>query len=194
MRTLSVTDTNTMLLTLDEVIAGHSAVSFAYAKSQRIELLGQVRLGSDPLVDKAVLRFLGEATAQLVEVDWTLRDAPPWPARTLVHLIPPSDCENRDFLRWWKENHRFGLCTYRCGPDFVRILDIRPGGQRLRAVADGRWAQHFAGLVEDTDPPRGDCAQLFTDLEAAGLALRLGDRHHVLPFRLRRWPVPHPDQ
>jgi hypothetical protein len=205
MRTSTIGETpqtlwpDTLSLTLEELVTDPGAadrpVSLAYEKAQRIRLDGPVRLGVDPVLDRIVLRFLGEATSQLVELEWTLLNVLPWPARTVVHLVPPRHCPEPELLRWWRENHRFGLCTYRRGPDFVRILDIRPGGQRLRAVAEGAWAQRFAELAAvDAAPATGGTARLLDDLVDSGLALRLGNRPHLLPFWLRRWPVPHPDQ
>jgi hypothetical protein len=172
-------------------------VAEAESGSRSLTLPGLIRLGTDPDLDVVALRLLAEATAADVDLRWRLGGEPPWPLRTVVHLRPPigaADAAGRRFAARWGELFRFGLCTYRRGPGFVALRDIRPGGIRLRTVADGRWAAAFETLLSSPACPAGDAAssQLLDELLAAGLALRLGaDRHAVLPFRLRRWPIPY---
>jgi hypothetical protein len=58
-------------------------------------------------------------------------------------------------------------------------------------VVDGSWAERFEALASATaDVTAAPLRQLLDELIDAGLAIRLGDRYHVLPFRPRRWPVP----
>jgi Family of unknown function (DUF5825) len=183
----------------DELMAdpSHAVRLVAEAGARSLTLLGPVRLGTDPDLDVVVLRLLAEATAGQVDLRWELGGEPPWPLRTVVHLRPPTGAANaagRRFATRWGELFRFGLCTYRRGPDFIAVRDVRPDGERLRTVADGRWATAFETLLSTPTCPAGEAAsrQLLDELFTAGLALRLGaGRHALLPFRLRRWPIPY---
>jgi hypothetical protein len=62
--------------------------------------------------------------------------------------------------------------------------------------APGNWV--FTGVLNG--PEFGNLAIESTvdvrsgQLIDAGPAVRLGDRHHLLPARLNRWPTPHPDR
>jgi hypothetical protein len=193
--------TGAVTVNTDELLAdpGYAArvVAEAESGSRSLTLLGPVRLGADPALDAVALRLLAEATAGHVDLRWRLGGEPPWTLRTVVHLRPPTgaaDAAGRRFAVRWGELFRFGLCTYRRGPGFVALRDVRPDGRRVRTVADGRWAAAFETLLSTPVCPTGDAAsrQLLDELLTAGLALRLGaGRHAVLPFRLRRWPIPY---
>ncbi len=189
----------TVTLSTGELLAdparGVRAIAAADTRAQRPRLLGPIRLGADPGSDLAVLGLLTEATARLVPLEWELAGQPPWPLRTLVHLQPPSegaDPASRQFAATWRESFRFGLCSYRRGPGFAVIRDHRPAGQRLRIRVRDPWTDVFDRLVSDTTAPADEAGtQLLDELTETGLVLRLGPRHHMLPFRLRRWPVPY---
>jgi hypothetical protein len=185
----------TLTLGPDELASRHGHVGLAIARSQRLKVSVPLRLGTDPSRDLAALRFLTEAAVQMADLTWTLSGAPPWPVRTLVHLPPPGDGADPIAQRYaaqWRREHRYGLCTYRVGPGFVRIRDVRPGGPHLRVVVDGPWADVFGFLVtEDAEVIDGPGRQLQDELVAAGLALAVGTVTHVLPCRLRRWPIPY---
>jgi uncharacterized protein DUF5825 len=176
--------------------AGPNLVAVADALPQPLCLAGP--LGFDTLDTQGAhtaLRFLTEATARLVRLDWTLAGEPPWPVRMLVHLVPPSrgtDPASRRYAQQWRQDHDFGLCTYRRGPDFVRMRDVRPGGPPRRILITGPWADTFDALTTGDSDERTE--QLVDELVGAELALRLGDSVQVLPTRLRRWPTPHPDR
>jgi hypothetical protein len=174
--------------------SGPEAVARAERASQRLRLAAPLSLGRDPAADVAALRLLTEAIARQVPVDWALGDEPPWPVRTLVHLPPPRGATGpaaRRYADQWRDLHQFGLCTYRRGPGFVRVRDLRPGGPNRRVVVDAPWAGRFEALAAATaDAAVPAFGQLLGELTDAGLAIRLGDQYQVLPFRPRRWPVP----
>jgi hypothetical protein len=65
------------------------------------------------------------------------------------------------------------------GDGVLKIRDPEPGRFDLQALA--------SGTAEVASIP---FRQLLDELIDAGLAIRLGGRYHVLPFRPRRWPVP----
>lgn len=171
------------------------AVARADTVAQRLRPTAPLRFGIDLATDAAALRLLTESISRQVTVEWELAGALPWPIRTVVHLPPPSgaaDAIARTYADQWRELHRFGLCMYRRGPGFVRIRDLRPGGRHQRVVADGPWAATFESLAAGTaDATTGPAQRLLGELVDAGLAIRLGDGYHVLPFRPRRWPVPY---
>lgn len=174
---------------------GDRELAAAAAGRQRLTLMAPVRLGVDPIGDAAVLTFLSVAATWMVPVDWTLTGTPPWPTRSLVHLPPPARAADPAAERYrsqWHGRHRFGLCTYRRGPGFARILDVRPDGPHQRLLIDDPWTVAFDALLADSaSPAGGPAAGLLDELVEAGLALRLGeDRHHLLPVRRRRAPVP----
>lgn len=160
----------------------------------RLGVAGPVRFGADPATDGSVLRFLAAATAGFVDVGWELAGEPPYTPRDLVHLCPPrrfADAAAERFGQHWRANHRFGLCSYRQGPGFRTVRDVRPDGGHLRAVVDEPWADAFDSLVADPVTPAA-AAPLLDELVHAGLALRLGAQHHVvLPYRLIRRPIPY---
>jgi hypothetical protein len=137
--------------------------------------------------DGRMLTLLATASAHLVDVDWELSSPPPWPVRTLVHLPPPRS--GIGYADQWRASYRFGLCTYRRGPGFVQIRDVRPDGEHLRVRIDGEWAEAFETLTTGMSTS-AKCDRLLTDLTDTGLAVRLTDGHHMLPTRLRRWPIP----
>jgi len=179
----------TLTLTPDDL--GRTAIETSVARAQRLELSAPLRFGEDPYRDLAALRFLSEAAGQLAGVGWTLAGEPPWPVRTLVHLPPPdggADPIAGEYAAQWRRDHRYGLCTYRLGPGFVRIRDVRPGGPHLRVVIDGPWADAFGAAVADAE---GRARQLLDELVEADLAVTVGASTHVLPVRLRRWPIPY---
>jgi hypothetical protein len=182
----------------DDLHSGRAAVEAAVARSQRLDLSAPLPLGTDPSRDLAALRFLTEVAVQMAGLGWTLAGEPPWPVRTLVHLPPPSDGADpiaREYAAHWRRDHQSGLCTYRRGPGFVRIRDVRPGGPHLRVVVDGPWADVFDSVVdlpaEGAQVTEGPRRQLLDELVAAGLAMAVGAVTYVLPIRLRRWPIPY---
>jgi hypothetical protein len=177
-----------------EAPLGEREIAAAAASRQSLVLMAPVRLGVDAPTDASVLTFLSEAASWMVPVDWTLVGVPPWPLRTTVHLPPPvrgADPEAERHISAWRERHRFGLCTYRRGPGFARLLDIRPDGPHQRVLIDGAWTAAFdALLAAPRSPVEDSAARLLDELTEAGLALRLDDHHHVLPIRRRRAPIP----
>lgn len=180
---------------LADPAAGPETVALADGMTQRLCLAGSLDLAGDPRDVLAALRFLTEATARLVPLEWTLAGEPLWPVRTLVHLAPPSggsDPAARRYAKLWQRDHDFGLCTFRRGPGFVRMRDVRPGGPPRRIMITEPWIGTFDALLSGGSDDRTD--QLVDELVGNGLALRLGGSVHVLPTRLRRWPTPHPDR
>lgn len=183
---------------LDDLVtdaaAANRVISAARAGRQRVRLVEPVRPGAGSGRDLAVLRLLTAALADLVDVEWELAEEPPWPARAVVHLPPPATASGaaRAYARQWRAGHAQGLCSYRCGPGFVRIRDTRPGGPQQNVLITDDWAEGFRALA--THPWQWHDARaerLLASLGDADLALRLDGGTHVLPARLTRWPIPY---
>ena len=189
---------DTVTVTLDDLCAdpatGLAALSAAERTRRGVALAGVARFGAGPAADVALLRFLSAATSRLTDLHWTLGGAPPWPVRALVHLVPPrhdAGAAAAEFAGQWREGHRFGLCAYRRGPGFARVRDVRPGGPHRDILVGEPWAALFDGLAADAATPADDRSrQLLEELASAGLAVRLGEFHHLLPFHRRRAPIP----
>lgn len=169
------------VVTVDEL----PDIAAVVAYGQRLVLAEPFRFGGDD--DRRMFTLLATASAHLIDVEWELSSPPPWPVRTLVHLPPPRS--GIGYADHWRASHRFGLCTYRRGPGFVQIRDVRPDGDPVRVRIDGDWAEAFHMLTTGM-PASGQAGRLLADLTDAGLAISLTGGHHVLPTRLRRWPVP----
>ncbi|MFB9838959.1 DUF5825 family protein [Actinoallomurus acaciae] len=188
----------TVSLTLDDLMAdpgaGASAIAEAGRTRRRVVLADVARFGVRPATDIALLRLLSEATGRLTDLDWTLGGVPPWPVRTVVHLLPPAGDTGGDaaeFAGRWREGHRFGLCVYRRGPGFRRVRDVRPGGPHHDVLIEEPWVAVFDGLAAGAITPDDHRSRrLIKELGDAGLVLRLGELHHLLPFRRRKAPTP----
>jgi hypothetical protein len=179
-------------LTVTDLDTALDLVPQAVAAGQSLTLPAPVRFGADGRRDAAVLRFLGEAAAHLVPVEW-IQDGPlPWPLRLVIHLPPPAASPD-SVITAWRAGYRSGLCTYRIGPGFVSVIDLRPNGPKASITVPEDWVDTFNDLATSLDAPDSGPSRLLLDrLVGAGLALRLGDRHSVLlPYRPRRWPVVH---
>ncbi|MEU4343136.1 DUF5825 family protein [Nocardia sp. NPDC023852] len=162
---------------------------------------GQVVTIADPVRfgggadDFAVLRLLGAAMEAGVRMDWTLGSAVPSELDDVVHLPPPARAESRtaeQTLARWLERHQVGLCSYRYGPDFVAIRDIRRAEASFRATLDEPHATRFRALAAATrvDELTGDELMLLADLRNNDLAFVDGAHFLLSPYRVRTFPIP----
>jgi len=163
--------------------------------------LGQVVTIADPVRfgggadDFAVLRLLGAAMEAGVRMDWTLGSATPLRLDDVVHLPPPARAEGRvakATLVRWRERHQVGLCSYRYGPDFVAIRDIRRAEASFRATLDEPHTTRFRALAAAArvDELTGDDLMLLSDLRDNGLAFIDGAHFLLSPYRVRTFPIP----
>lgn len=122
---------------------------------------------------------------------WRAETIPPAAAPLLWHLPPPSGVGQE--LRDWRARFRAGLCYYRRGPGFVQVKDVREPDDAAGIVLDqpavlGVFSRCLRPTsLADLDPAEGDAAEA---LLAERLLLRIADEVLVLPYRMRRWPVP----
>ena len=138
----------------------------------------------------AFIRFLREALSCLLTVDWSLAAAGPIDVAAVCHLPPPTAGPQAG---QWRGEYGFGHCFYRVGPGFIHVVDVRDADDAARFLLDDPATVEafgqLAGAVMLSDlPPLA--AELADQLDQARLLLRLGDWATLLPYRLRRWPMP----
>jgi hypothetical protein len=154
-----------------------------------------VGLGEDAEFDVRFLCLLREAMSVMLRVDWTARSPGTMDPSLVCHLPPPrtGPATGEDGLRDWRDRYRFGLCYYRIGPGFVVIKDTRnqEAGVRFR-LDDPPAVAAFAELEQAVHLPSAgaETRELFELLAGERLAVRNDAWATVLPFRMRRWPVP----
>ncbi|HEX5405532.1 MAG TPA: DUF5825 family protein [Pseudonocardiaceae bacterium] len=172
------------------------AIRAAEDGCERLVVTGPVVTGQDIDADLGLLRFLREATSKTLRVAWQLAGRPLVAERDLVHLVPPTagvDSAAAECVTAWRGGYRYGSYHYRWGPDFVTVKDIRPGGPPVHLTIDGDSAQQFRELTDVADladlSPAATTA--LADAVEFGLAVRGERTFLVLPWRMRRWPVPY---
>jgi hypothetical protein len=182
-------------LTLAELTASAPAETAA-AGYERVVIEEPVRVGEDIDEDLRLLRFLREATTQTLRLEWTLTGRPLVEPRNLTHLVPPVrgvGSAAAECVAAWRAAYRYGSYHYRKGPGFVTVKDIRPDGETVRLTIEGDSAEQFSTLAEASTLAELDPAAIdaLGDAVDYGLALRGTETLLLLPFRMRRWPVPH---
>jgi len=168
----------------------------AAAGYERVVVDAPVPVGRDLDEDLRLLRFLREATRRTLRVEWTMGGRPLVEQRDLIHLVPPVDGDGPDAAACaaqWRADYRYGLYYYRNGPDFVTVKDVRPGGETVFLTIDGDSAAQFRAIAEATTADQLDAEGLSALADAVdyGLALRGERAVLMLPYRMRRWPVPY---
>jgi hypothetical protein len=178
------------------LLAGLEPWDLAQAGRERLVLTEPVRLGTDDECDVRFVRLLRESLSATVRVEWTAESIGSFPAALVSHLPPPSAgvaLRGENGIQW-RDGYRFGRCYYRIGPEFVLIKDMRQGDDRgARYRLDGAEVMGaFPGLEQALYLPAAPAPvrELFELLTGEELVLRRGDWGTVLPFRMRRWPVP----
>src|SRR5580658_2370386 len=180
-----------LAIPVEEGRASLDALS-AIAPGAEVTLSEPLRFGSSAGDDIMHLVFLREATSQAVRLTWRLAGIPAVAFRSLVHLQPPADgdaTKSAAYAKSWREQYQYGLYYYRCGPDFIQVKDIRPGGPAARMTIEdgGRFQELVASTsVNQLSEPGVDALNTAID---ADLAIACGDRFAVLPYRMRHWPV-----
>jgi len=191
MSTLTGTDPRTHRLDgplTTTVLAELDLVGLAAAGHEWLVLPQPVPLGEDDEYDVRFVRLLREAISAGLRVDWTA-EAVPFDEADVQHLPPPRQGP----APRWREGFRYGQCYYRRGPGFVLLKDTRDlaTGARFRLdeppVVAAFW--ELTGAVHVPDASDG-ALELAGLLEPERMVLRRGDWLTLLPFRIRRWPVP----
>jgi hypothetical protein len=170
---------------------GTDPVTLSAQGRESLVVAEPVVLGVDDEFDVRFLRLLREAMSMTMTVDWSGDLAVPFDPRMVRHLPPPRQ-RNGDGADPWRAEFRFGLCFYQVGPGFVLLKDTRDGSGARYRIDDERAvsAWHELGSVRflpDASPEVGELCELLSEEE---LVMRRGQWVTLLPFRMRRWPVP----
>lgn len=174
-----------------------TTVADAVRLGQRITIIDPVRFHGKA-ANFAVLRLLGAAMEVGLRTDWTLDSVSSFDLDDLdnfAHWPPPTRALTRmaqHVLEQWQERHRPGLCSYRYGPDFVAIKDVRRSNASFRATLDEPYVARFRALTAATrvDELSSDESALLAELRAHGLALIDGTHFLLSPYRIRTFPIP----
>jgi hypothetical protein len=163
--------------------------------TRAIHLHDEVQLSAEAdAATVAVVRLLREAASVGVPVHWHGGVGDGVDPAALAHLAPPApSADEATGVTAWRERYRPGLCYYRLGPGFVFVKDVRAEGPgaRFRLGLDDP-VETMRGLeraveIADADPA---LVAALDSLDAEGLILRIGGWATLLPYRMRRWPVP----
>jgi hypothetical protein len=163
---------------------------------QRVVIEEPVPAGENIDEDVRLLRFLREATSHTLRLDWTLAGTPLVEPRNLTHLVPPTRGVGpaaAECVAAWRDAYRYGNFYYRRGPGFVTVKDVRPDGETVHLTIEDESAEQFAVLADAIAVAELDAAGIdaLGDAVEYGLAVRGVETLLLLPFRMRRWPVPY---
>jgi hypothetical protein len=124
-------------------------------------------------------------------LNWRAEAIPQTVVPLLWHIPPPENAAP-DFAEW-RSVFRPGLCYYRRGPRFVQVKDVRdPEEAGSFTIDEPHVLRAFLRCLRptaltDLDALERDAAEALLDER---LLLRAADQVVVLPYRMRRWPVP----
>ena len=166
----------------------------ARAGVRDLELTDPVDVLLDGPESSHALHLIRDATGHGLRIDWVLGAAPEDTGH-LHHLFPPSSWvheESAAAVREWRQSYNFGQCFFRIGPSFVTVKDVRPHVEGARMVIEEPDAATFVALAEHgaAMSADGEHAAAVADLREAELCVVGAGGVLVLPYRLRRWPVP----
>jgi hypothetical protein len=92
----------------------------------------------------------------------------------------------------WEEPHAYGRCFYRRGPGFLLVVDRRDSPEYRYTLDDADHIEAIGVLRTPTPlretPPA--LKQAAADLAELNLVAVHAGRGLLLPYRLRRWPMP----
>ena len=169
-------------------------VALSAAGHESLVLTEPVVFGEDDEFDARFLRLLREAMSMTMAVDWSAGSPVPFDVRMVHHLLPPRrrDGDDADDADGWRARYRFGLCFFQVGPGFVLLKDTREGGGARYRIDDPKAVSAWRELgsvrhLPDAPAEVRELCELLADEE---LIIRCGQWATLLPFRLRRWPVP----
>lgn len=163
---------------------------------QAVHILAPQVLSRDrPEAALALVRVLREAAADGIPIMWRGDVGDGVDVAALVHLPPPAAPEHGgvDALGPWRDRYQPGLCYYRLGPGFAFVKDVRDPAASARfrvGLADAPDALEHLEAVATTAHLDTATRAVLADLEEERLVLRLGELVTLLPYRMRRWPVP----
>lgn len=143
------------------------------------------------MAELQTLREIREATSTGVSMTWTWDER--WrtdPAR-LHHLIPPIG-PDLPAVRAWRDAYRYGLFYWRHGPGFALVKDARPASAARHTIDDPDLLACFQSAQDGIE--LGACSAVQREaasiLADAGILTVVDGVALVLPYRMRRWPIP----
>ncbi|MGW6215819.1 DUF5825 family protein [Streptomyces sp. NPDC055109] len=162
----------------------------------RLEITSAVELGRNAEHDIRFIHLLRQTASHGMTVSWQADGLPDCPPHHLHHLPPPHcalSADAQSMVDQWRHEYTYGLCYYRQGPGFWQIQDGRSTGRRGRFTAMGETV--IQTLTQLTQPLEAahlsePATNPLQNLHNAGLTARIGPWALLLPYRLRRWPIP----
>jgi hypothetical protein len=140
----------------------------------------------------AWIETLRDMTACAVPAEWTAGAGLEALAPLLFHIVPPLNSGPPEMERW-RSLHRYGMCFWRGGPDFITLTDRRIESDAHQYVLDtADYIEVFSAAATVTPRERlaGLGPEALEELEAGKLILSIEGWSLALPFRMRHWPVP----
>jgi len=189
------------VLELDEPAADLDLEAAVHDGVQAVRIRAPQVLDTErPEATLALVRLLREAAADGIPITWHGSVADGIDASLLVHLPPPAPSPaasgtgaDAAAIAAWRERYRPGLCYYRLGPGFAFVKDVRDVDASARyqvGLTDApRAIEQLEAVAVAADLDEAT-SRVLDDLEGERLALRLGSLVTILPYRMRRWPVP----
>jgi Family of unknown function (DUF5825) len=187
------------VLELDEPVADLDLEAAVRDGIQSVRIdAPQILSAERPEATLALVRLLREAAADGIPIAWHGEVAPSIDVSLLVHLPPPERTgtgtgDDHAAIVAWRERYRPGLCYFRLGPGFAFMKDVRDVEASARFqvnLAQAPRAIERLEAVATVDHLDAATTAVLEDLEAERLVLRLGELVTILPYRMRRWPVP----
>ncbi len=189
------------VLELDEPAADLDLEAAVHDGVQAVRILAPQVLDTErPEATLALIRLLREAAADGIPITWHGSVADGIDVSLLVHLPPPAPSPaasdagaHAAAIAAWRERYRPGLCYSRLGPGFAFVTDVRDVDASARyqvgLTEAPRAIEQLEAVAVAADLDEAT-SRVLDDLEGERLALRLGSLVTILPYRMRRWPVP----
>ncbi len=161
-----------------------------------VQLPAWDRIPVDIRNDRRSLDFLlslRESVAISRPVRWELgRFCLSYDLESLTSLAPPMG--STDGSLDWRKAHRYGQLYWRSGPGFVLVKDSRPFNGLRRFVVD---EPEYLGLFQTSSQVRPVASLSISerlaldDLRRESLAIVVDGYFLMLPYRIRKWPIPY---
>lgn len=138
------------------------------------------------------IRFLRDATACGIFVEWDYYNQLENLIRHIVHVAPPRAYAT-DNVIWWRKKQRFGMLYCRFGPGFITIVDRRNDSKGAHLTLNQKeYIDIF--MASENVVRREELLKInetaTQDLERENLLVSENGWTVRLPIRLTHFPVP----